>query len=73
MKPTDEIVLNALDLTIDSVSLNGDKKLTPKEVALSTEDETATFRFESPLPPGSYGLGIAFKGEINDKMKGLYR
>lgn len=73
VKPTDEIVLNALDLTIDSVALIGDEKLTPTGTKLSTEDETVTFKFGSPISLGSYSLDLAFKGEINDKMKGLYR
>ncbi|KAJ8924872.1 hypothetical protein NQ315_001027 [Exocentrus adspersus] len=73
VKPTAEIVLNALDLTIDSAALDGDKKLTPSQIKLSAEDETATFKFDGDVSPGPYSLDIAFKGEINDKMKGLYR
>ncbi|KAJ8958114.1 hypothetical protein NQ318_006043 [Aromia moschata] len=73
VKPTDEIVLNALDLNLDSVVLRGDKELTPTEIKQCTEEETARFSFASSIASGSYHLDIAFKGEINDKMKGLYR
>ncbi|VEN47672.1 unnamed protein product [Callosobruchus maculatus] len=72
-KPTDEIVLNALDLTFGEVELKGDKVLTPSKVQMSSECETATIKFASSVAPGPYELNIDFQGEINDKMKGLYR
>lgn len=73
IKSVDEIVLNALDLTIEKVVLKGDKQFEASKTELSTEEETAKLKFPSPISPGSYGLEIVFKGEINDKMKGLYR
>lgn len=47
--------------------------LTPTSVNISTEDETAEFLLEKQLEAGSYEMDIVFDGEINDKMKGLYR
>ncbi|CAH1959838.1 unnamed protein product [Acanthoscelides obtectus] len=73
VEPTDEIVLNALDLTFDKAELKGDKVLTSSEVQLSSKCETATIKFASMLAPGPYELNIDFQGELNDKMKGLYR
>lgn len=73
VKSAEEIVLNALDLELNSVLLKGDKEITPASVQLCVEEETAVFKFGSPIAPGTYSLNIAFKGEINDKMKGLYR
>ncbi|KAJ8981072.1 hypothetical protein NQ317_007209 [Molorchus minor] len=73
VKPTDEVVLNAVDLTLESAVLKGDKELKPIEIRLCSEEETATFKFPSAIDPGVYSLDIAFTGEINDKMKGLYR
>ncbi|KAL1518164.1 hypothetical protein ABEB36_001830 [Hypothenemus hampei] len=70
---TDEIQLNALDLNIDSVKVIGDKVFIPKTVTLSQSDETATFKFDTHIGPGHYTSDIVFNGEINDKMKGLYR
>lgn len=74
MQPTDKIVLNALDLVIkETTVVNKCTALTPKSVNLSAEDETAEFVFEKPLDVGLYEMDITFDGEINDKMKGLYR
>ncbi|CAH2039560.1 unnamed protein product, partial [Iphiclides podalirius] len=75
---TKEIVLNCLDLELTSVKLqyeNGgpDSMLKPAEVRLSAPDETAIIAFEKPLHEGDATLYCEFIGEINDKMKGLYR
>ncbi|XP_072390827.1 puromycin-sensitive aminopeptidase [Diabrotica undecimpunctata] len=70
---TDTVVLNALDLKLNEVTLKGDKSLKPGQVELCAEEEIATLKFPSLVTPGSYILDIAFTGEINDKMKGLYR
>ncbi|XP_056647683.1 puromycin-sensitive aminopeptidase [Diorhabda sublineata] len=70
---TDTIVLNALDLKLHEVTLKDDKSLKPGQVTLCTEEETAILKFPSQITPGSYILDIYFTGEINEKMKGLYR
>lgn len=53
--------------TSDGTSLSADK------TTISVENETAEFQFAHDLPIGKYSLNIKFTGEINDKMKGLYR
>lgn len=76
MKSTNRIVLNALDLIIKKAILhNGSTPSLQKaaKVKLSSEDETAEFLFDDALALGVYNLSIDFDGEINDKMKGLYR
>lgn len=72
---TKEIVLNSLDLTLSKVYLEyaKGKSLIPKSVSLNVRDETATIEFEDVLPEGVATLYCEFSGEINDKMKGLYR
>lgn len=74
-KPTKEIVLNCLDLKLGTVTLESKTgpTLTPIDVKLSVPDETATIVFENMLPEGEATLYCEFTGEINDKMKGLYR
>lgn len=47
--------------------------LLPEKTTVSVEDETAEFQFSQALPLGNHSLNINFTGEINDKMKGLYR
>ncbi|XP_066249820.1 puromycin-sensitive aminopeptidase [Euwallacea similis] len=73
LESTDEILLNALELNLESAQLKGDKLFIPKEIQLSHSEETATFKFDTHIAPGSYTLDVTFNGDINDKMKGLYR
>ncbi|CAG4947451.1 unnamed protein product [Parnassius apollo] len=78
VNPTQEIVLNSLDLDLTSVTLQYDDSgcdsaLTPLEVRLSAPDETAIIVFEKHLREGDATLYCEFTGEMNDKMKGLYR
>ncbi|XP_049874380.1 puromycin-sensitive aminopeptidase [Pectinophora gossypiella] len=75
---TKQIVLHCLDLELTSVKLQyndggSDSTKSPAEVRVSPADETATIEFEQPLPCGDATLLCEFTGEINDKMKGLYR
>ncbi|GJQ68392.1 Psa [Trypoxylus dichotomus] len=74
VQPTDKIVLNALDLVIKKTTVeNQSTSLTPININVSNEDETAEFIFEKQIEAGLYEMDITFDGEINDKMKGLYR
>lgn len=59
---TDEIVLNALDLNIESAQVKGDKIFIPKEIQLSQSEETASFKFDTHIAPGLYNLDIVFNG-----------
>lgn len=68
------IVLNSLDLDIfNPVLQSGSKTIIPATTNISIQDETVTFSFDDSIAPGSYTLSMSFKGELNDKMKGLYR
>lgn len=72
---TDKIVLNALDIAFNSVVLgkSDGKQITAKETNVSVENETAELVFPEALSAGDYKLHLKFTGEINDKMKGMYR
>ncbi|XP_063975639.1 puromycin-sensitive aminopeptidase isoform X2 [Diachasmimorpha longicaudata] len=73
---TEKVVLNSLDIDIKKVVYkNGDgASFEAKKIELSVENETATLLFPEKLPVGKRGrLYFDFVGEINDKMKGLYR
>uniref|UniRef100_S4PRY9 Aminopeptidase n=1 Tax=Pararge aegeria TaxID=116150 RepID=S4PRY9_9NEOP len=75
---TKEIVLNSLDLDLTGVKLEYEDggsvtTLNPVEVRLVPTDETAVITFDKALPEGTATLHCEFIGEINDKMKGLYR
>ncbi|VVD03160.1 unnamed protein product [Leptidea sinapis] len=75
---TKEIKLNSLDLELKNVKLQYEESgsnttFNPVEVRLDADTETATIVFEKSLPEGNAVLYCDFTGEINDKMKGLYR
>ena len=72
---TDKIVLNSFQLEITDAAYepaNG-SKIASKEVTLDNEEEKATITFPSELKPGNGTLHLAFKGILNDKLKGFYR
>lgn len=70
-----QIIFNSLDLDIKKAVLTSSDgaELSPKDINISSEDETATLVYSNPLPNGDASLLIEYEGEINDKMKGLYR
>lgn len=47
--------------------------LPPVEVTSALDDEILIIRFNEVLPLGEGTLVIAFRGTLNDKMKGFYR
>ncbi len=59
-EPVTEIVLNAIELTIHSVSASGpDGQTLDGTVSLDSEQERASFHFPQPLAPGAWTLGSA--------------
>ncbi|KAL4649253.1 hypothetical protein ACB092_01G002000 [Castanea dentata] len=81
---TSFIVLNVAELSIDTASLsfthhpatanssNSNQVLKPLYVDVVEEDEILVLDFADTLPIGIGLLTIAFKGTLNDKMKGFY-
>ncbi|KAG7156966.1 Puromycin-sensitive aminopeptidase-like 2, partial [Homarus americanus] len=72
---TKQIKFNTLDLTLRDikVKLSSGEDLVPASTEISTTNEMVTLTFEETLPIGSAKLSVAFDGELNDKMKGMYR
>jgi puromycin-sensitive aminopeptidase len=70
---THAIVLNALELEIDSASAVRGGKSLKASVDLEPERERAHLRFSEELAPGEWTLKIAFRGVLNDKLHGFYR
>src|SRR5712691_6353268 len=70
---TSEVVLNALELEIDSAVVErGDKSLTGR-IELEPARERAHLHFDQELEPGDWKLHIKFRGILNDKLHGFYR
>ncbi|RAK56421.1 M1 family metallopeptidase [Phenylobacterium deserti] len=69
-KTTDRIVLNAADLELKRVSLQG-RTETPR-IVLDDKVQTAAFVFSKPLTPGRYVLSIDYSGKIYEQASGLF-
>ena len=70
----DQIVLNAAEIEIKTMTLHGDDGETA--VTGVTYDDVyarATLTLEHAVDPGSYTLGITYSGIINDQLRGFYR
>ena len=73
--PTSRIVLNAADLDIEHATVSvGGRSLQVTEVSLDEPAEQVTVRLGEPLSVGEDILvELAFKGTLNDQLRGFYR
>ena len=69
-----EIVVNAAELEIHSVTINDANGLRQSgTVYLDAENEQARFGFAGAVAPGKAELKVQFTGVLNDKLHGFYR
>lgn len=68
-----EIVLNAIELTIDAATVERDGEIRDATVTLDEETERATLTLDGELAPGSATVHLTFAGILNDKLHGFYR
>jgi puromycin-sensitive aminopeptidase len=64
---TDHIVLNAAELEIGSVTVNGDA------AEFRLEERTERLIVDAALAPGASRISITFAGTLNDLLRGWYR
>ena len=68
-----QLVLNAADLTVSSVTLTPAKGKAIKGTAkIDAAAQTVAFDFGKPVAPGSYKLDIVYAGVINTQANGLF-
>ena len=75
LRPTDRIVLNALDLAFSKVELRKAKDgeaIATAKTTLDAAAQTASFAFDRPLQPGRYALYAEYTGRINTQANGLF-
>ncbi|HEY0966136.1 MAG TPA: M1 family metallopeptidase [Opitutaceae bacterium] len=71
--PVTEILLNALELEIDSAALvRPDGTQTPLTHRLDPEKQTLALTLTSGLAAGDYTVEIAYRGKINDQAQGVF-
>lgn len=69
-----ELVLNAIELAIDSASLENDRGETIRAtVTMDESTERCRLALASPAARGRWRLRLAFRGVLNDKLRGFYR
>ena len=83
-EPVTEIVLNAIELSIQSVSIQpaepgseahqgSEAQHISGSISLDEENERAILHFPQTLSPGPWHLQLTFTGILNDKLHGFYR
>ncbi len=74
VETTDEIVLNALELSVDHVWVEGaGEHRVDAEMSLDDDDQRLTLRLTEAIAPGEWWIHVAFRGVLNDKLRGFYR
>jgi aminopeptidase N len=71
LEPTDRLVLNAVDMVLQSASLDGEAGQAAA-IALQPKAQTVTLSFSHALAAGPHKLRIAFTGRINRFGRGLF-
>jgi puromycin-sensitive aminopeptidase len=64
---TDTLVLNAAELTVERVAVNGD------DAAFRLDEATERLLVDTSLSQGPAAIEITFAGVLNDKLRGWYR
>src|SRR5437773_1194848 len=73
-EPTDEVVLNAVDLAITEATIANDRGESLRGVpAMDEATERCRIAFPSRVAPGAWRLSLRFAGPLNDKLRGFYR
>jgi puromycin-sensitive aminopeptidase len=74
VEPVDRVVLNALDLTLEPVTITHDSG-GPRtaSIELDPDHERAALVLDEPLPTGPARIEIDFSGTYCDALVGLYR
>ena len=67
IEPVSEIVVNAIELEIESVAVNG------VTVPFSLHEESERLIINADVAQGHCDISIAFTGILNDKLRGFYR
>lgn len=69
---TSDIVLNSADIDFGDVTVAAAGKSQKATVSTDPKAEMATLKVAQPIPAGPATLHIAYKGILNDKLKGFY-
>jgi aminopeptidase N len=72
LKPTSQIVLNAVDIDFQAVSIASGGSTQKAEVTLDKDKQTATLTVDHPISPGPATIQTRYRGILNDQLRGFY-
>ncbi|HXN55446.1 MAG TPA: M1 family metallopeptidase [Myxococcales bacterium] len=73
-RPRRDLVLHALDLTVESAQARASGKIVRAEkIVPDAESETVTLSFEGELPAGPLVVDLSWHGNFSPGLRGLYR
>jgi len=72
-EPTSQIVLNSIELDLQTATVSADGVVHIVSVTRDEERERATLSLDSELPVGAARIEIRFAGLLNDDLRGFYR
>ena len=71
-RPTNEVVVNAAEMTFRSASITAGGKSLVASVALDPASERATLRVGETVPVGPVSIRIEYDGFLNRQLRGFY-
>ena len=72
LKPTSQIVLNAIDIDFHEASITSGASTQTATVTLDKDKQMATLAVAHPLPPGPATIHIRYVGILNNELRGFY-
>src|SRR4051812_33075431 len=71
-EPTSKVVLNAVDLELQQVTIGSGEGAQPATVTLDQTSQTATLTVPKPLAKGATEIHTKFTGVLNNQLRGFY-
>jgi aminopeptidase N len=72
LKPTSEIVLNALEIDFQDTAITSNGATQKAKVSIDKDKEQATLAFDNQIQPGPATIQIRYTGILNDQLRGFY-
>jgi aminopeptidase N len=72
LKPSGQIVLNAVETEIWNASLSHESSREELKPQFDAANQVVRFTPSMPLPPGSYTLSFSFRSKISNGSRGLF-
>ena len=71
-KPLTSITLNAVDIAFHEIRIESHGSVRHPDISLDRTREMVTLSWQRPLPAGPATIHIAFRGVLNDQLRGFY-